>query len=284
MPDRIKASNNRDWVADMERLPLVSVDGGQVTVRNFRNCQYVTETDFVADFSDKTFDLSEIESVDFIVVPFQNAPAIAHTMLSFGLRSGDYLCVSAEIRKELGEDYSPMLGVTNQFELCYVVADERDLIRLRTRFRDAEVYIYPTVADPDASQRLFLNVAERINKLAVKPEFYNTLTNNCTTNIARHVNELVPDSVPLNWRVLLPGFSPKFAYDLKLLDTRMPFDELRRLALINDLAEQNFDAPDFSQRIRARHQQMKTAGGFEESDLEDLRIELGQRPANRRWR
>ncbi|MEZ6095981.1 MAG: DUF4105 domain-containing protein [Pirellulaceae bacterium] len=266
--DRVIPSNDRAWVADLARLPVIGVQDGMVTVRNFRNCQYVTETDFITDFHDKTFPLESIQSVDFIVVPFQKTPAIAHTMLSFGLSDGDYVCVSAEIRKEIGEDYSPMLGVSNQFELCYVVADERDLIRLRTKYRDAEVYIYPTVADAAKSQELFKHVSARINELAIRPEFYNTFTNNCTTNITRHVNAMKPNGIPASWRVLLPGFSPHYAYDLKLLDQTLPFEELKSLALVNDLAEQHFDDPDFSTKIRQRLERI----GRQDNEL-DIRFE-----------
>jgi hypothetical protein len=252
VPDRIKPSTDRQWVADMARLPITSLHDGMVTIQNFRHCEYVSESDFVVEYFDKTFPLEQIESVDFVVVPFKKTPAIAHTMLSFGLGGSDYVCVSSEIRKELGEDYSPMLGITNQFELCYIMADERDLIRLRTRYRDADVYVYPTVATPEAAQQLFLNVSRRANELAMKPEFYNTFTNNCTTSIAQHVNELKPNGVPASWRVLLPGFSPRYAYDLKLLDQSLPFEELEARAHINDLAAEHFDDPDFSARIRER--------------------------------
>ncbi len=275
-PDRLKPSNDRDWVADMSQLPTVSVVDGQVTIQNYRNCQYVTESDFILDYHDKTFALADIQSVDFIVVPFQKTPAIAHTMLSFGLRDGDYVCVSAEIRKELGEDYSPMLGISNQFELCYVMADERDLIRLRTRYRDAEVYVYPTVADPPGAQQLFMNVSKRANELTMQPEFYNTLTNNCTTNIARHVNEMKPDGVPLNWRVVLPGFSPRYAYDLGLLDKSLPFEELKRSALINDLAAIHFDDTDFSWQIRSRQRGLNAASRKAGNETEPLQIQLNR--------
>ena len=49
----------------------------------------------------------------------------------------------------------------------------------------------------------------RVNKLAREPEFYDTLTNNCTTNIRNHINHLKPDEVPYDYRVLLPGYSDR---------------------------------------------------------------------------
>lgn len=256
--DRVIPTNHRQWMADLSQLATAEIHGQEIVIHNIRNCQYVTETDYVMNYYDRTIQLSDLQSVDFIVVPFKNK-AIAHTMLSFGLRDGSYICVSVEIRKELNEEYSPFLGISNQFELIYLVADERDVVRLRTRYRDAEVYVYPTVATPEASQELFLDVMRRANQLALRPEFYHTFTNNCTTNIVSHVNELKPNRVPFAWQVLLPGYSARYAYDLGLLDNRLPFSELSRLARVNDLAEEYYDAPDFSQRIRSGRGELEAA-------------------------
>ena len=252
LADRFQASNDRDWSPEMERLPTVAMDAGQVTLRNIRHNTYVSEDDFVVDYFDRQFSLSEIQSVDFIVVPFK-IKQIAHTMVSFGLQDGTYLAVSMEVRKEKGERYNPALGLGRQFELMYLVGDERDLIRLRTEHRNAQVYVYPSVATPEQAQALFLDVMERANHLAANPEFYNTVANNCTTNLAGHVNEISSKKIRYGWRVLLPGLSAKYAYDLGLLDNRIPFEELKEIALVNDLALQHSDAPDFSQKIRARH-------------------------------
>lgn len=263
--DRVVPTNDRAWVADMQRLSTAEIQGDEVLVRNIRNCQYATANDYVVNYYDRKIRLDELQTVDFIVVPFKQR-SLAHTMLSFGLSDGTYLCVSAEIRRELGEAYSPLLGVSNQFELYYLVADERDVIRLRTRYRDAEVYVYPTVATPENTRELFLDVMRRANQLATQPEFYNTLTNNCTTNIVAHVNKLQPQRVPFAWQVLLSGNSAKYAYDLGLLDNRLPFEELQELAKVNVLVDQNFDAADFSKRIRSRHAEI--AAGLEEAQSE----------------
>lgn len=236
----------------MEHPPTISLEAERVTLKNIRHNTYVSDDDFVVDYFDRQFDLSEIQSVDFIVVPFK-IKQIAHTMLSFGLQDGTYLTVSIEVRKEKGERFNPVLGMGRQFELMYVVGDERDLIRVRTEHRDAEVYVYPSVASPQQAQALFLDVMERANQLAVDPEFYHSIANNCTTNLAGHVNEISSKKIRYGWRVLLPGLSAKYAYDLGLLDNRIPFDELTKIALVNDLALAHRDAPDFSQRIRARH-------------------------------
>ena len=250
--DQLTPSNDRDWKPEMATIPYAEIDGPTYTLRNIRNCNYVTESDYVVDYYDRQISIDQIQSIDYIVVPFGRTEKLAHTMMSFGLNDGTYLALSVEVRKERGEKFNPLLGLGRQFELIYVLSDERDVIRLRTKHRDADVYVYPTVATVEQSQALFANVMGRINKLAVEPEFYNTFTNNCTTNLADHVNQLVPDRINYSWKVLLPGLSAEYAYELGLLDNRIPFEDLTSLALVNELAEKYFEDPQFSQHIRSR--------------------------------
>ncbi len=155
-----------------------------------------------------------------------------------------------EIRREQGETFGPLKGFFNQYEIMYVVGDERDLIELRTNYRLDDVYVYRARATPDQARRLFIDVMNRVNKLVYEPEFYNTLTNNCTTNIRDHINRLNPDRVPYDYRVLLPGFSDQLAYDLGLLETDASFPETRLRSRVNYLAYLYRDSPDFSVRIR----------------------------------
>lgn len=245
-----RPSNDRIWSPDQAVLPYAEIDGNLVTVHNIRNCKYRSETDYTVDHYDRTFDLNELETVDFIVVPFAEAPQLAHTMLSFGFAGRDYLACSVEIRKELGETYSPIMGMLRQYELMYVLGDERDLVLLRTNHRLSEVYLYRSRATPQQARDLFLDVLARVNKLYEEPEFYNALTNNCTTNIVQHVNRLAPGRVPYALPVLLPGYSDRYAYDLGLLDTDTSFEETRARAKINMVAYLYRDDPNFSVRIR----------------------------------
>jgi hypothetical protein len=252
--DRWMPSNDRDWAPEMAVLPQAIVNGSQYTLRNIRNCQYLSADDFVVNHYDRTIDISQIQTVDFVVAPFNETAALAHTMLSFGLDDGSYIGMSVEVRKERNEKYSPILGLGRKFELMYVLADERDLIRLRTRHRQADVYLYPTVANSHQAQLLFAQMMDRMNRLAFEPEFYNSITNNCTTNLKDHVNQLAPNRVGFNWRILLPGFSARYAYDRGLLDQRIPYEDLTRVAHATEMAEKYHDAPNFSNKIRSnRH-------------------------------
>lgn len=243
-------SNDRNWEPDQAILPRATFHGDRVTVRNIRNCSYLDEFSYTLDYHTETYDLSELESVDFIVVPFAETPALAHTMLSFGFAGDRYLAVSVEIRREKGEEYSPLKGLLNQYELMYVVADERDLILLRTNHRLVDVHLYRAKATGEQARALFVDVMKRVNKLYEEPEFYNTITNNCTTNLVEHINRLAPGTVPYDYHVLLPGYSDRLAYDLGLLETDLPFERARQRSRVNYVAYLHRDAPDFSRRIR----------------------------------
>jgi hypothetical protein len=246
----ILPANQRAWRADLAVVPFAEFDGDQVTVHNVRDFVYRNDDEFVVNYRDEQFDLDEIETVDFLVVPFNNAPSLAHTMLSFGLRDGRHLGISVEARLEEGETYSPIAGALRQYELIYVIATERDLIGRRTSHRSVDVYLYPTKATTEQARALFVDVMERANKLASEPEYYDTITNNCTSNIVRHINRLQPGRIPFDFRVFLPGYSDQLAHDLGLLDTDVSLRLSRREHRITELANRHSASLQFSQEIR----------------------------------
>jgi hypothetical protein len=247
----IAPSNDRHWKPEVAKLPLVSIDGDQITIRNIRNFSYRTETEYTVAYYDKTFDLAGLESVDMIAV-YWGSPAIAHMMVSFKFGADDHLDISIERRDEIGESYSTVKGLFKQYELFYVVADERDVIRLRTNVRvpREDVYVYRLKGPIEDGRRLFLEYLKEINSLASQPEFYNTLTTNCTGNIWLH-SKVNPGSVPYSWKILLSGYVPEYLYEQGKLDTSLPFPELQRRSLVNAAAQAADQAADLSSRIRA---------------------------------
>ncbi|MBY0399704.1 DUF4105 domain-containing protein [Myxococcota bacterium] len=248
---RIEPSNDRDWQPDVARLPRAEIDGDRVTLRDIRDFDYRTETDYTPRYYDKTFDLRELDEVDLITV-YWMGDAIAHVMLGFGFAGRDYLTISIETRKEKGESYDTIRGFFRQYELIYVVGDDRDLIRLRTTFRKdpvEDVYLYRTAVTRENARRLFLDYLREINSLHEAPEFYNTGTTNCTTNVYRHT-KVNPGRHDFSWKILLSGYAAEYVYDHGMLDTRMPFEALRRASHVNEAARAAEGAADFSQRIR----------------------------------
>jgi len=246
----IAPSNNRDWQADVAVLPRATIQGDRVTLHNIRNFTYRTATDFTPGYYDKTFELARLSSVDLIAV-YWMGDSIAHVMLSFGFNGTDYVAFSIETRKERNEDYSTIRGLFKQYELIYIAGDERDLIRVRTDYRDPQedVYVYRLRIPPEGARLLFLEYADKINRLHAAPEFYNTLTTNCTSDVVALVRALGSD-LRYSWKVVLSGHAPEYAYELGRLDSRLPFAELRQRSLINPRAHAVGDAPDFSMKIR----------------------------------
>ncbi len=244
----IPPSNHRDWQPDVAVLPYAEIDSDRVTIRNIRNCEYWTETDYRVRHYDKTFDLAKLQSVDFYVV-YWGSPLIAHTMLSFGFADDSYVCFSIETRKEKGEDYSAVKGFFRQYELTYVIGDERDLVRLRTNFRGEQVYLYRLTTDLTVARAVFLDYLREVNSLRDHPEWYNALTSNCTTNIRGHTKPYARNA-RFDWRILINGRIDGMAYERGTLNHTLPFSVLRERSLINDRAMAANDDPTFSRRIR----------------------------------
>lgn len=246
----IPASNDRDWQPEVAVTPYATINGDLVTIHGVRNFDYRTETDFTPRWEDRTYDINKLDSVDIIAV-YWAGKAIAHVMVSFGFQGKDYLAMSIETRKEKGEEYSTLAGFFRQYELYYVVADERDVIRVRTNYRQPQedVYIYRTRAPLRNIRRIFLDYIKTMNEMHDRPRFYNTLTTNCTTSILMHTR-INPESPPLSWKILLSGYVPDYLYDLGRIDSKMPFAELEKHSHVNARAHAADKDPAFSQRIR----------------------------------
>ncbi len=253
VPQKKRPSHDRLWRPDLAVLPYAEIEHDRVQLKNIRDCDYRAENDYDVRHFDRQILLGDVRTIDFIVVPFVNAPLIAHTMLSFGLASGEQIVFSVEARLEQGENYALVAGTNHDYELMWVVGTEHDLIRLRTEVRKVDVYLYRTRATPEQVQKVFLAAVARVNRIARQPEFYDLVSNNCTTNIVDLVNELRPGSVPLDIRVLLPGHSDRMAYDLGLLAVEGPFEQIKAASKINLAAQLYADAPNFSRAIRQFH-------------------------------
>ena len=248
----IKPSNERDWQTDVAVLPYATMEGDIVAVHNIRNFAYRSETDYSVAYYDKRFDIKRLEGVD-LIASYWMGPDIAHVFVSFAFAGGDHLAISIETRKEKHEDYSTLKGFFRQYELYYVVADERDVIRLRSNYRRSppeDVYVYRMRAPIENSRRLFLEYLVQMNALKAKPEFYNTMTTNCTTNIWMN-SRVNPEHLPFNWTVLASGHVAEYLYAHGRLESGgLSFAELQRHAHINARAQATNGAADFSQRIR----------------------------------
>jgi drug/metabolite transporter superfamily protein YnfA len=245
----ISPRQDRDWKPDVAVLPNAIIDGDQVTINNVRNFDWRSLTDFTPRYETRTYNLSRLLGADLFVI-YWGSPLIAHTIASFNFGDQGRICFSIETRPERGKAYSAIGGLYRQFELIYVAVDERDAIRVRTNFRkDEEAYLYHLNLPREEVRARFLEYLRRMNELHARPEWYNAITSNCTTNI--RTQHVVAKPHPWDWRILVNGKGDELLYKRGVLDRSVPFAELKRRAHINSQAQAADNAPDFSERIRS---------------------------------
>jgi hypothetical protein len=242
---------DRSWIVEQRLLPEADVRGDTVRIKNVRDFEYTGRQTFTPRYSDRVHDLRKLTSVWYVLTPFsQRWRGPAHSFVSFGFSDSQFVAISVEARREPGETYDAVKGLFRQFELMYVIGDERDLIGQRAAFDVDRVYLYPIRARPERIREMFVSMLARANALKEKPEFYNTLTNNCTSNVVSHVNQIAPRTVPAGIKTILPGYTDEVAYGLGLIETEVALEETRARYLINDRARRFLRDPLFSIRIR----------------------------------
>jgi len=247
----IEPSNNRCWRADNAKTSYAEVSGEQVTIHDLRNCSYRTEDDYICNWESRVYDLATLRGVD-VFITWWVSPWIAHPIVSFDFGDDNHVALSIETRNVVGQGYSAIRGFFRQYTLTCIASDERDVIRLRTNYRkNEEVYLFRTAMKPPEAQAIFLEYLQRANSLHTRPEWYNALTNNCTTNIAVFAAEARDTRVRLDWRVLLNGKMDEMMYENgSLLTGGLSLSDLKKQAHINDAARSAGDSPDFSRLIR----------------------------------
>jgi hypothetical protein len=244
----IPPSHARDWQTDVAALPYAEIRGDHLIFHNVRNADYRTETDYTMRLEDRDLDLSKIRALDLFLI-YWGSPLIAHTIMSWAFDDGQHLAISIETRKQKGQSYSAVRGFFRQYELFYVVADERDVVRLRTNYRGEDVYLYRMDVSPDNARRLLLSYVRAINALRERPEWYNALTENCTTAIKRIAGPYQTRSW-WSWKLFLNGRLDELAYDIGAIDHSMPFPDLKAKSYVNPRAKAADADPQFSARIR----------------------------------
>jgi hypothetical protein len=244
----ITPQQDSDWQPDVAQKAWADIQGDEVTLHNVRNCDYRTETDYTPHWETRTVRISQITGID-LAVGYWGSPWIAHPIASFQFADAPPLCFSIETRKKVGQTYSTIGGLYRQFELIYVVADERDAIRVRTNYRKEDIYLYRTTISPAHARERFLEYIHSLDTLRNKPRWYNAITTNCTTSIR---TQHPPDErMPWDWRILVNGKGDELMYERHLIVTGgLPFGELKARSLINARAKAAGASPDFSQLIR----------------------------------
>jgi hypothetical protein len=247
----LKPSNRRDWQPDNAETAYADINGDQVTIHNVRNCDYRTETDYTCQWETRSYNLSNLRGADLFIT-WWGSPWIAHPIVSFDFGELGHVAMSIETRDVVGQSYSAIRGFFRQYTLTYIASDERDVIRLRTNYRkDEEVYLFRTTAKPSLARKIFVDYLQRANELHAHPEWYNALTNNCTTNIAVSAADAQHIHTRLDWRILLNGKMDEMMNEHHTLVTDgLSLPALKEQAHINAAAKAVGDSADFSKLIR----------------------------------
>ncbi len=224
-----------------------------VTIHNFRRARY-DETGAVKkiNWSERKVNLDELQSVWYGISVF-SSPGLAHTFLSFDFGDEDPVVISVEARMRPEQQYSPLKGVLDNYHLIYVIADERDIIGVRTHKRAEEVYFMPINVDKKRRQKMFIDMMNRANSLDNQPEFYNTFTSNCTNSIMRET-KIPAWQYYLDPRIVLSGYSDRIAYQYGVLDQNYSRKVLREASHIQTDGFTD-EAPDFYNKIRNSYYQ-----------------------------
>ena len=243
-----KPSNNRDWARDMAVLSNVTINNNLVTINNIRNAKYQSVLDYDLKYYDETFDLNKIQNAYLFTDPFGTLSA--HTMMGFEFSDGKKVVLSVEVRREVGEWFSGINGMFRQYEVIYVWAAETDVVKLRTNIRKDTVYMYKMDMAKENIAKLFIEAANRTNSLYEKPEFYNTLVNNCTTNLIDQLQAVYPNKMSWDWKYLVPAYAEQLGIDYDLIDAGKTIEEARKNSNISPSALQCGDCMDYSGSIR----------------------------------
>jgi hypothetical protein len=245
----ILPSHDREWRPEVAVMPRVTIDGDRVHIAGVRNFDFRSRNDFTVRYEEREVMLSHLTALDFYV-SYWSEGLVGHTFVSFIFDNAPPLGISIETRPEMGESFAPVASLFKQFELIYVVGEERDLVGLRAIHRGEQVFLYRLNTSADDARRLLLVYLARINELADRPEFYHLLSNSCTINIVRYANA-AGRAGRFDVRHLFNGLIDSYLYHSGRIDTTLPFDELREHSRITEAAQAADGAPDFSQRIRA---------------------------------
>lgn len=244
----IQPSHERQWADDVARQTSGEVSGNRVVLRNVRNFDWRSTTDYSPRWETREYDLQRLRSVDMITSHW-GYDSIAHVLVSFGFEDGSFVTFSVEVRKEKDEKFSELGGFFKQFELSIIATDERDAVAVRPNIRGEDTYLYRITLPAQIRRALFLAYVEQANELAAEPRFYNTLTVNCTTLVYTMLQQLV-GGLPLDPRLLLTGYLPSYIQEQEGLMTGFDLQELRERGHINQRSQAAADSPDYSRLIR----------------------------------
>ena len=247
----IQASNNRDWLDEISKLPSIHFDNNHVTIDNFRDFTWHGIDSSNLNWESRSYDINKLQYLYLFVVPFHDSKYMAHTMLGFDFQDQGIVMVSVETRKEKGEDYSLVAGALRQLELIYVFGSEQDLLTLRAVHRKANIHLYPVKAEADFIISLFQDLAQSANALHQNPQFYRTLRDNCTTTLVEHIDRHYEQKIGMRMETIFPAKAGELLYEFNRMDTHLSYEQAYEASRIDHLVKQYANEENFSSSLHA---------------------------------
>lgn len=253
----VRPDNSQVWSLEQDRKPVVTIDGDTVQVKNVRNFTWRTEDDCDIGWYERTYDLSKLNSMHYVVASMPHWEAVAHVFVCFGFSDGQHVAISVEGHRLKGRSYGIVSSMFRQFQLIYIIGDERDVVGLRGAVWKVPVYFYPARTTQERKRAIFVDMMERAHSLEEEPEFYHLILNNCMNNILHHLRRLGGRPLPSDLQVLLTGISDRVAYRLGYIDTDLPFDQARQAFRVDQWMQHTPLDEGFSQRLLERVRQQE---------------------------
>ena len=248
-----------EWNSDCEMITTAAFDGSKITFKNVRNFFWRTTRDRDESWIDEvTVDTEELKHIWFIVDHFHSLHGLAHTYLTFEFNDGTCLSFSFEARRRVKHRYHPWDGLWRNYELYLLVALESDMTGLRTNARGNKDYMFRAITPPEKDKHMLQRLAQKANQLSEHPEWYHSLLTTCNTSIVRMVNRVTPGRVPFLWRNFLPGYTPRAALRLGLIEDWGGLETTLEKARIDLVAQQWDGEGGYSEMLR-RHLPASTA-------------------------
>ena len=248
----LQPSLDLEWAADCEHLTTATVDGTSITFNMVRDFTWRTTRDRDEHWVEEVkVDANDLKDVWFVVDHFHSLKGLAHTYLTFEFGCGTCLSFSFETRREKGERYHPWDGLWRAYELYLLVGFERDVTGLRTHGRKNKDYMFRAITPPGKDRELLFGMINKLNSLAQHPEWYHSLLTTCNTSIVRIVNQVTPGRIPFLWRNFLPGYTPKAAFRLKLIEDWGGLEQTLEKARIDERAQAWDGKEDYSAMLRS---------------------------------